>query len=154
MDCNLGVNLVEKNKQKIKQYREDNKEKYKQYHQENKKQRAKRLFERYRSDVLYKITMLLRSRLCMCLKRKTKSAPTLELLGCSVEFLKKHLEEQFTEGMTWDNHAVHGWHIDHIKPCDKFDLSKESEQRACFHYTNLQPLWAVENFKKGSRYEF
>lgn len=62
--------------------------------------------------------------------------------------LKKHLEIKFTKGMSWENYGK--WHVDHIKPCAKFDLTKESEQRKCFHYTNLQPLWAIDNFKKGA----
>jgi hypothetical protein len=53
--------------------------------------------------------------------------------------------------MSWDNWTKDGWHIDHIKPCSSFDLSKEYEQRACFHYTNMQPLWAVDNLRKGNK---
>ena len=51
--------------------------------------------------------------------------------------------------MTWENHTTHGWHIDHVKPCAVFDLSKPEEQKKCFHYTNLQPLWAKENLSKS-----
>ena len=83
----------------------------------------------------------------------SKSAATLELLGCSVEELKKHLENQFIKGMTWNNYGLHGWHIDHIKPCASFDLTKEEEQRKCFHYTNLQPLWAKDNLSKSNKYQ-
>jgi hypothetical protein len=50
--------------------------------------------------------------------------------------------------MNWDNYGFYGWHIDHIRPCASFDLSKPSEQRKCFNYTNLQPLWATENWGK------
>jgi hypothetical protein len=53
--------------------------------------------------------------------------------------------------MNWQNHKRFGWHIDHIKPCSSFDLSKEEEQLACFHYTNLQPLWWHENLKKSNK---
>ena len=69
------------------------------------------------------------------------------LIGCSIEELKQHLEKQFTLGMNWKNYG-YGWHVDHIKPCAFFDFSKEEEQKKCFNYTNLQPLWATENFKK------
>jgi hypothetical protein len=72
------------------------------------------------------------------------------LLGCSVSFLKGFLEAKFTEGMTWQNHGE--WHIDHIKPCASFNLLDEEEQKKCFHYTNLQPLWAAENLSKGCKY--
>ena len=54
--------------------------------------------------------------------------------------------------MTWENHTPTGWHVDHIIPCAAFDLSKPEEQRKCFHYTNLQPLWAIDNIRKGATY--
>ena len=70
------------------------------------------------------------------------------LIGCEIDYLMFHIQEQFTKGMNWDNYGLHGWHIDHKIPCAKFDLSKESEQLKCFNYTNLQPLWAIDNLKK------
>ena len=79
---------------------------------------------------------------------------SMKLFGCSAEVLKKHLEAQFTDGMTWDNYGIHGWHIDHIKPCASFDLTLDEEQRKCFHYSNLQPLWAEDNWKKSDKAEF
>ena len=91
----------------------------------------------------------LRSRLGSALKRKNvkKGSSTLDLTGCELPFLKKYLEDQFTEGMTWENHGL--WHVDHIKPCCSFDLQNLEEQQTCFHYTNLQPLWAKDNLSKG-----
>jgi hypothetical protein len=65
--------------------------------------------------------------------------------------LRAHLEHQFKDGMTWDNHGE--WHIDHIKPCVQFDLTDPEQQKECFHYTNMQPLWAFENQSKGASYE-
>ena len=73
------------------------------------------------------------------------------IIGCTLEQLKKHLENQFTAGMTWKNYGRNGWHIDHIKPCTSFDLTDPKQQRKCFHYSNLQPLWAAENISKGNR---
>ena len=70
-------------------------------------------------------------------------------MGCSVSFLKGFLEAKFKEDMTWENHGE--WHIDHIKPCLSFNLLDEEKQKKCFHYTNLQPLWADENLSKGFR---
>jgi len=98
-----------------------------------------------------KITKGLRSRIREALKGKSKSQHTLGLLDCSIKQLKQHLENLFKPGMTWNNYG--NWHIDHIKPCALFDLSKPEEQRKCFHYTNLQPLWATDNLKKGAKYD-
>jgi len=75
----------------------------------------------------------------------------MRLVGCSMEQLRKHLEEQFAAGMSWENYGK--WHMDHIKPCASFDLSREAEQHKCFHYTNLQPLWAKDNLRKSAKYE-
>jgi hypothetical protein len=75
---------------------------------------------------------------------------TFDLLGCNISEAKEHLEKQFKEGMIWENHGTHGWHIDHIIPCASFDLTYPEQQKKCFHYTNLQPLWAKENMSKGS----
>jgi hypothetical protein len=81
------------------------------------------------------------------LKGIRKTTGTEELVGCSANELKAHLESQFKPGMSWDNYGK--WHVDHIKPCASFDLTQEEEQRKCFHFTNLQPLWEYENLSKG-----
>jgi hypothetical protein len=103
-------------------------------------------------DPEFKIVKTLRSRLGNAIRRQNsiKNNTTIELLGCSVSFLKGYLEAKFKEGMTWGNHGE--WHIDHIKPCASFNLLDEEEQKKCFHYTNLQPLWASENLSKGCKY--
>jgi hypothetical protein len=79
-----------------------------------------------------------------------KHGNTMELTGCTTEELIKHLSSKFTEGMTLDNYGY--WHIDHIKPCDSFNLEDPEEQLKCFHWTNLQPLWAIDNLRKGSKW--
>lgn len=81
------------------------------------------------------------------LKGEVKSANSLNLIGCSLDELKVHLEQQFKPGMTWNNQGE--WHIDHIIPCSRFDLSNPIHQRICFNYRNLQPLWARNNYKKS-----
>lgn len=93
------------------------------------------------TDPEFKLMKTLRSRLGNALKRKNadKNNSTIELLGCSISFLRGFLEAKFKEGMTWKNHG--DWHIDHIKPYESFNLLDEEEQKKCFHYTNLQPLW-------------
>lgn len=104
--------------------------------------------EKYQNNIDFKIRTLLRGRLQYALKNNQKSAHTLELLGCSLDELKVHLEQQFEPGMTWENYGTE-WHIDHIVPCSYFDLTKEENQRICFNYRNLQPLWARDNYKKS-----
>jgi len=88
----------------------------------------------------------------MALKAQSshKISKTTELLGCSIEHLRLWLTFYFHPGMSWSNYGE--WHIDHTKPCAKFDLTDPEQQRQCFHYTNLQPLWAGENFRKGDTY--
>ena len=102
--------------------------------------------KRYHSDPAFRILVNLRSRSGQVLNGKNKSASTLELLGCTPEHARFHIESQFTEGMTWDN-----IHVDHIQPCASFDLESEDEQRKCFHYTNLQPLFASDNLRKSDQ---
>jgi hypothetical protein len=93
----------------------------------------------------------LRSRLGQAVKEYVKSASTMDLTGCSLVDLKQHLESKFQPGMTWDNYGRGGWHIDHVVPCVSFNLADADQQKKCFHYTNLQPLWELDNLKKGSQ---
>ena len=98
-----------------------------------------------------KIARNLRNRINLAVYGKNKSASTQELLGYTISKLSEHLEARFADGMTWQNHGRHGWHIDHIRPCASFDLTDPDQQRQCFHYSNLQPLWATDNLSKGSK---
>lgn len=91
-----------------------------------------------------------RSRIWQALKGIRKSARTIELIGCTIEQLWLHLEGKFKAGMTRANYGP-VWHVDHVTPCAKFDLTHEDNQRACFHFTNLQPLFVRENLSKGAR---
>lgn len=114
--------------------------------------------DRYRNDPIYQLTIVLRSRVLIALRGTAKESSTLKLLGCSVEALRSHLESLFQPGMSWANYGTYRvdgpmtWHIDHILPCASFDLTDPAQQRACFHWTNMQPLWAVENLKKSDSY--
>ena len=81
----------------------------------------------------------------------SKSNTTCELLGCTVAYAYAWLEIQFQSGMTWDNYG--DWHIDHIRPCASFDLTDPEQQRQCFHYSNLQPLWAKDNLSKSDKWD-
>lgn len=71
-------------------------------------------------------------------------------LGCTPKEFRAYIESLFTPGMTWENYGK--WHIDHKKPLSKFDLIKKEEREKANHYTNLQPLWAIDNIKKGNKY--
>lgn len=154
----------EEQQKKIQKYREKNREKLLQYWVEyRKKPGQKEKFNNYYKNWIYKklktnphfkLKHQLSHRIYLSLKRKgiCRSKRTMKLLGCTVEELWKHLENQFQPGMTRENYGE--WHVDHIKPCASFDLTKPEEQQKCFHYTNLQPLWAKDNLTKGARYEF
>jgi hypothetical protein len=93
-------------------------------------------------------------RILLAVKGSSKSKSTLELLGCNLDQLKQYIETLFKPGMTWGNHSKFGWHLDHIIPCSSFDLTDVEQQKKCFHYTNLQPLWAKDNIKKGSKLRY
>ena len=107
--------------------------------------------QRKLTDPEFKLMKTLRSRLGAALSHQNayKCTNTLDLTGCSTSFLMKHLESRFKEGMSWSNHGK--WHIDHIVPCSSFKLLEVDEQHKCFHYTNLQPLWAFENLSKSNK---
>ena len=108
--------------------------------------------KRLKEDLEYRLLHNLRSR-CQSVLKSTSLSKS-RLVGCNGKKLREHLEAQFQEGMTWENYGYEGWHMDHIKPCASFDLSDEEEQKKCFHYTNLQPLWAKDNYAKGSKEAF
>jgi hypothetical protein len=128
---------------KNKEWREAHREESRVYKREY-------LANKRANDQLFKLKELLRSRLRNALEGKKKSDRAVNLVGCSLEDLKAHLESTFQEGMTWDNQGE--WHVDHIIPCVAFELEDPVEQKACFHYRNLQALWKVDNSRKGGRY--
>jgi len=108
---------------------------------------------RRRTNPNVRLAEVLRGRLCAALfvQGARKQKHTLDLLGCSVAECKFYLEGQFQAGMSWDNHGTHGWHVDHIRPLASFDLTDLTQRAEAFHYTNLQPLWATENHRKGGK---
>lgn len=99
----------------------------------------------------------LRARLRMAFKSGQKTGSAVKDLGCSIEELKKRFESMFYpnpetgEMMTWENYGKFGWNIDHIKPLASFDLTDRKQFLEACHYTNLQPMWWKENFKKHAR---
>ena len=99
-------------------------------------------------DPIYKLQKALRDSLYRYLKHKRKM-DKIKIIGCDWEELKHHIESQFQDGMSWDNWSKDGWHIDHIIPLAS--ATNEDEMYKLNHYTNLQPLWSVDNLHKGNR---
>ena len=137
-----------------------NRDKMRAYANEWKKKHKKRLSQlrkEKRKDINHKIKLVLRCRIKAALvrmaiyNRKYRYTSSINLLGDSILNVVKYLEKQFKPGMTWQNHGRDGWHIDHIIPCASFDLTDLEQQKKCFHYTNLQPLWALDNLSKGAK---
>ena len=125
------------------EYRKNNKDKIATYKKEWEKLK--------RHEPLFKIKRNLRRRVHHALMGNNKSDNTIALLGCSVEFFKSYIEDQWVEGMDWTNYSPSGWHIDHIKECHTFDLSDPEQQRECFHYSNQRPLWAKDNLSRPKK---
>jgi len=155
----------QKNKDEINRrqriYYKENKEKFKEYGQRYRQKHGKEIRirrksyrpkiranerKRYENDINYKLAGLMRNRIYSVLIGKAKSKPTMELLGCNIETLKEHLQKQFTDSMSFNNYGK--WHVDHIQPCNTFDLTKPEEQKQCFNYKNLRPLWGIDNISR------
>ena len=128
-------------------YRERNKEKVNAY-------QTKWASEKRKTDVNFKMLELLRKRILGLLKRTGdyKEESCLELIGAEVDDIRNYLESQFIEGMSWNNWTKNGWHLDHLRPCATFDLSDKQQQKVCFNWRNLQPLWGNENTTKRDKY--
>jgi len=123
---------------------------YKALQKRTDKARA-RLRIKYTTNLQERLSQIIRTRIRAALiTGAPKSNNTIKLLGCSIKQLKRHLEKQFMDGMTWDNYGK--WHIDHIKPCISFNLDNAEEQMCCFNFNNLQPLWAKDNLRKGGKF--
>lgn len=137
-------NNPEKIREIMKRYYEKNKVKIKEY---TKIYKRNRTLEQRLKDCI-------RKRIWSALRGYTKAKKsTLEELGVnSIEEFKNYIQNQFQEGMSWKNYGKE-WHIDHIVPCSYWDLNKKEERYLCFHYKNLQPMWAKENRIKSDKLE-
>lgn len=142
-------NRIKRTQEKKHQYQKVSKDWKEKNKEEIKKYQAEYTAKRYESDPIFRLKLLQRTRIRAAIKRQ-KTLRTNELLGCSYEQLKQHIESLFVDGMNWQN--MGDWHIDHIIPLAAFDLSQEVNQKMAFHYSNLQPLWAADNLKKGAKY--
>ena len=148
------INKKKINERKRKYYQQNREKKLLQckiYRDNNKEKVKAHDIWRSKNNINRKLALRLRRRTLAALKNNIKSKNTMSLLGIeNIEFLWKHLELTFKSGMTRENHGL--WHIDHIRPCSSFDLTKPEEQAKCFHYSNLQALWAHENLSKGAKF--
>jgi hypothetical protein len=150
-------NNLEKYKQSQHEHYLRNKDKFnenaKRWGKKNRKHINEKIKQRMKDDICFKLSYILRGRIrgALNFKRIKKCNRTVDLIGCSAKELKLFLESKFQNGMNWKNYGFNGWHIDHIIPCSKFDLSKIEEQKKCFHYSNLQPLWAKDNLIKHNK---
>ena len=130
----------ENNQEKVKEYK-------KSYVKNNRDIINERMSERKKNEPILKLKMLYRSKINKILGSKKEK--TFDLIGCSPLQLKEYLEKQFRMGMTWENHGLFGWHIDHIIPISS--AKNDEELKKLCHYTNLQPLWALDNIRKRDK---
>lgn len=140
------------NKKKITEINKRSYEKSKKADKEKFRKKWRDQYYRRVSTPIGRVIYNLRNRSSEAFRKAKISKPfslTEEnVLGCDMKTLKNHLESQFAKGMSWDNYGK--WHVDHIKPISKFDLSDDEQIKECFNYCNLQPLWAADNIRKGS----
>jgi len=129
---------------KKQEYQKKNIDKITSYQREYIKNRIK-------TDVSYALKKALRKRLLCAVRNNHKAGSAVSDLGCTIEELKLYLESKFQPGMSWDNWAKYGWHIDHVVPLSSFDLTDPEQLKKACHYTNLQPLWAKDNLTKGNK---
>jgi len=104
---------------------------------------------RYRCDINFRIRTSLRARLNKARYNNQKNGSAISDLGCSIQELRIYLESLFLPAMSWENYGE--WHIDHIMPLSKFNLQDSNEVKKACHYSNLQPLWAKDNYSKGNK---
>ena len=135
----------EKDNSRCKEYRRE-------WMREWNRKNSKEIYSKRMAKPQERIAASLRNRIYKAVKLGYKSAKTEELLGATMLEVKKYLEKNFKQDMTWENYGFYGWHIDHIKPLALFNLSNPQEQKKAFHYTNLQPLWAKDNLSKYRKY--
>jgi hypothetical protein len=106
----------------------------------------------YANNLSARIAARCSNRIKRALKGNWKRGRAIDLLGCSIDHLRCHLQIQFRDGMHWNNYGT-VWHIDHMRPCRSFDLRNEREQKECFNWRNLQPLFSKENLIKSGKYD-
>jgi hypothetical protein len=139
------VRHIEKRREDARLYQRANKGRFREV-------RNRYTTDRKRKDPVFKIACVLRSTLNGYLRRRGQVRPStlsaVRSLGCSLLEFKTYIEQKFTAGMSWENHGVNGWHLDHRTPLSSVDLTDPVQLQKVIHYTNLQPMWAADNIRK------
>jgi hypothetical protein len=154
IDCGRILNKNNTNGRCGRHYKQIvSKEKRREYSNNCRAASRENRLKRYRGDVYYRLRIILRARLCAAIKNNQKVGSAIADLGCSIEELRAYLESRWQPGMSWDNYGqqVGKWNIDHIIPLSAFNLSDRNQLLKACHYSNLQPLWAVNNYSKGDK---
>lgn len=152
--------FVEKNPKYMKNYRKRYRAKNRtrlieesaKYLEENRDKIKTEVKRRRKTEVCYKLRKVISHSISKALKDYKRKLTHIELLGCTIQEFKIYIENQLEDWMSWDNYGSETWHIDHIKPISHYDLSDPEEQKACFHYSNTQPLSAFDNRSKKNRF--
>lgn len=143
--------------ERSKRYNNRNKEKMTEYNKLyaktnkvplNEKRKVKQI-EKYKSDTIYRLTVNIRNQINRAFKNFKKSKKSQEILGCTINEFRVYIELLFLDGMTWENQGE--WHLDHIRPLSW--AQTEEEIYRLNHYTNFQPMWGIDNIRKGNKYE-
>jgi hypothetical protein len=153
-----GKAWVKANEVKVRSYQADyrkqNHLRPRQYQQEyyrrHRQRRIRQQLARERADPNRRMAATLRKQLNRWVKKSSGRHSTKELLGCSFAEFRAWIESRFKRGMKWDNYG-RVWHIDHVMPCCAFDLTRPEQVRVCFHFTNLQPMFARANLSKNRK---
>lgn len=161
----------EAHKEKLLQYAREHNKEYHELHKEdiskrkkrenkvrnakpeNRIERNKKKRLKWKTDPEFALREKLRHRLWDALRCRKKVGSAVKDLGCTIKELKEHLEQQFQPEMSWDNWSYRGWHIDHKKPFAVFDLTQRDQLLEACHFTNLRPMWGIDNMKKHSKLE-
>jgi hypothetical protein len=171
LDAEYRQNNKEKISQKIKVWRDKNPEKcntiYTKYRKTEKRKKIAREWnrdnrtklanlwvEKYNTDQQFNLSIKIRRRIHSTLsqRRLAKTDTIMKLIGCTYNEFQAYIESKFTPEMTWDKVLSSEIHLDHITPVNNYDLSDPEQQKQCFHYTNLQPLWATTRVIDGVEY--
>lgn len=136
-----------------KLYNFENRDRLLEYKREwnraNRVKRAAYMANARATDLQCRLADNLRSRVRTAMKNQSKFGSAVRDLDCTMHEFIQHIQNQFTNGMSWDNYGL--WHLDHIKPLASFDLTQKDQFLVATHYSNYQPLWAADNYAKGSK---